>query len=96
MKYIGSTICELKKCILEHIRATINHDRSNAIAKHMETTHQSDWKLLKFYGLEIVTLNERGGDRTKKLRQRESKQIINFRTMTPWGLNQSEELYTNL
>lgn len=53
-KYIGSTTCELKKRILEHTRATQNKHKNNAIAKHMEILHNSNWKLLKFYAIDHV------------------------------------------
>lgn len=96
LKYVGSTICELKKRILEHVRATIAKDRSNAVAKHMEQAHNSDWKQLRFYNIETVEQHVRGGNRERKLRQRESRQILALRTYMPHGLNQGEELYVHL
>lgn len=78
LKYIGSTTCEFKKRILEHVRATTNTDRSNAIAKHMDKHHGGNWKLLSFYAVEYVEIQIRGGDREKILRQKESRHIMNF------------------
>lgn len=96
LKYVGSTICELKKRVLENVRAKTNKDRNNSVAKHMELHHNGDWKTLKFFGLETVPPNPRGGNRGKILRQKESRHILKMRMMMPYGLNQSEELYIHL
>lgn len=81
---------------MEHTRATQNKDKNNAIAKHMEILHNSNFKLLKFYAIDHVKTNIRGGNRELILRQKESCHILNFRTMAPFGLNKSEELYIHL
>lgn len=63
LRYVGSTTCELKKRILEHVRATVNTDRTNAIAKHMEKLHEGNWKSLTFFAVEQVEQQSWGGDR---------------------------------
>lgn len=67
LRYVGSTTCELKKRILEHVRATVNTDRTNAIAKHMEKLHEGNWKSLTFLAVEQVEQQSWGRDRDKIL-----------------------------
>lgn len=96
LRYVGSTTCELKKRILEHVRATVNTDRTNAIAKHMKKLHEGNWKSLTFFAVEQVEQQSWGGDREKILRQKEFRHILNFQTLNPKGLNQDEELHYHL
>lgn len=95
-RYIGSTICPLKKRILEHLRAIQNDDTNYAIVKHLKTHHEKSWKDIRYFGLITVPNNERGGDRTLKLRRLESKMIIKFKTKHPAGLNAEEDLHVHL
>lgn len=95
-KYVGSTICPLKKKrILEHIRAVKNKDTAYATAKHMMTCKNGNWLAMCYYGIDAIQLNERGGNRMKRLRQLESRYIIKLKTKTPGGMNY-DELFVHL
>lgn len=94
--YIGSTVCTLKKRILEHIRAIKNKDLNYATANHILACQKGDWHCMTFFGLDSVPQHERMGDSTKKLRQLESKYIIRLRTKSPFGMNNDEEYYVHL
>lgn len=96
LRYIGSTICPLKKRILEHLRAIHNNDTKYAILKHLKIHHEKSWKDIRYFGLITAPKNERGGDRPMKLRRLKSKMRIRFKTKTPFGLNADEELYVHL
>lgn len=96
MRYVGSTVCMLKKRMLEHIRAFKNRDLSYATAKHLLTCQQGDWRKMQFFGIQAIPQSERGGNRTKKLRQMESRLIIQLKTKMPRGINLDEELFVHL
>ena len=67
-----------------------------ATTQHVITDHHGTWTDLKFYSVDTVVIDEHGGDRTRTLRQWESRYIIKLRTKIPFGLNFEEELYVNL
>lgn len=96
LKYIGSTILQSHKRILQHIRAIKNKDPSYPVARHFEESHKSDPGVLKYYVVDHIPRRIRGGDRTKALRLLETKYILNFDSKHPGGLNQTEDLYTCL
>ena len=95
-QYIGSTIKKARFRILEHMRAIANKDRTYPVARHYETSHNSNRDLVSYYCLDRVELNPRQGDRTLLLRQLESRYIILLRTKMPRGLNIGEELSVHL
>ena len=64
-QYVVSTTCKLQKRILEHIRAVEHCDRTYAVAKHMEKTHNGHWRTLQYFGIENIT----NGTASKYLRK---------------------------
>ncbi|XP_078525602.1 uncharacterized protein LOC144798546 [Lissotriton helveticus] len=96
LRYIGSTIKELKLRILEHQRAIEKVDISYPVARHFAEEHSKDRKLLRFFGLDMVPPNVRGGDRLRRLRRLESRYIVDLSTKQPGGLNSGEELAYHL
>ena len=94
--YIGTTIKKALCRVLEHMRAIAKQDVTYPVARHFSAAHNSDRNLLRFYCIDRVPPNVRGGDRTRKLRQLELCYIIRLQTKAPGGLNMDEELAVHL
>lgn len=80
-------------CIYLAIR---HNDEHYPVARHFKELHGQNETLLTFVVLDVVKQQERGGDRERQLRIMESKYIIDFETLSPVGLNSSEELAIHL
>ena len=78
------------------MRAIKKVNLSYPVARHFLARHNSDATLLKFCAIQRILPFPRGCDRIQKLREHESKFIIDWQTKTPGGLNQDEELYVHL
>mgnify|MGYP002804454618 CR=1 FL=1 len=96
LKYVGSTIFQIKKRVLEHYRAIFNKDFNYPVAKHFYDCHNSDAKLLSFFAIDRVERSLRGGDREKRLRKLESRHILQIGIKYPLGLNKDEEMASHL
>ena len=82
--------------MLEHTRAIKNKNAQYPVARHFETTHNSNPNLLSFFVVDSILLSRRGGDREQNLRKMESRYIIDFETQAPNGQNRDEELSVHL
>lgn len=94
--YIGSTKLPVHKRILQHTRGIVNKDPNYPVARHFKEYHQSSLKYFKYYVLDTVPFNKRGGNREARLRRLETRYILELDTKQPRGLNTSEDLYTYL
>ena len=94
--YVGSTKHPAKRRILEHKRAINKNDHQYPVARHFAEFHQGASSLLRYFILDRVEPDPRGGDRLLRLRQLESRMIIGLDTKQPLGLNIDEELYIHL
>lgn len=86
MVYVGKTIREFRRRILEHI-GDIEHQRETPLASHMRIHHSSNPLALKFWALEIVSLGERKGNLDRLLLQKEAGWIYRLKTTQPHGIN---------
>ncbi|XP_056378779.1 uncharacterized protein LOC130274454 [Hyla sarda] len=87
LMYVGKTIRELRRRVLEHI-GDIRNKRDTALARHVNEIHGGDTKGMTFFGIEKMNPSSRGGDLDKLLLQREARWIFNLETVTPKGLNE--------
>ena len=90
--YIGKTKRELKVRICEHKCAIRNQDEKSSVARHFNSANHSISDL-RFFGIEVVKMPKRGGDRDRLLLQRECYYIHLFDSMMPNGLNE-ENIFT--
>ena len=91
--YIGKTKRELKTRICEHKWAIRHHDEKSSVARHFNQANHSLGDL-RFFGIEIVNMPKRGGDRDRLLLQRECFWIHSLDSMMPnSGLNE-ENIFT--
>lgn len=86
--YIGRTKRRLKDRVAEHKYAIRNNNQDYPMARHFNKSHNNDASLLKVEGLEHIQLPPRGGDRLKKLLQRETYWIDKFDALRYPGLNE--------
>ena len=85
--YVGKTKRELRVRITEHKSRIRNHDAKSPVARHFnEAGH--DVCSLRFQGIELVQPLRRGGDRDRRLLQREAYWIHRLQTESPRGLNE--------
>lgn len=84
--YVGKTIRELRRRILEHI-GDIHHKRDTSLAKHMTTIHPDALYAVSFWVLEVVKMGERRGDLDRLLLQKETGWIFRLKSSVPRGLN---------
>ncbi|CAJ0952186.1 unnamed protein product [Ranitomeya imitator] len=91
--YIGLTTRQLKVRIREHILGIIaaascaDASTLKTIPRHFWESHQCNEKLLRVRGIDLLRINIRGGNLSKRLAQLESKWIWTLRTIHPHGLN---------
>lgn len=86
--YVGRTKRKLKARFSEHKYAIKTNNEDYPMAKHYREIHQSDPSSLKVQGIEVIKKTVRGGDRLKRLLQRETFWIWSFKAMEHPGLNE--------
>ena len=84
--YVGKTKRELRVRISEHKSSIRNRDERSPVARHFNSAGHGVC-MLRFMGIEVVRSSLRGGDREKKLLQREADWIHHLQTEYPGGLN---------
>lgn len=85
--YVGRTKRKLKNRLAEHKQAIRTSNLLYPMAMHYKDAHQGNCNSLKICGLEHIPETIRGGDRLKKLLQRESYWIYTLKAMEFPGLN---------
>ena len=58
MQYIGETERSMRNRFLEHRRATINHDETNAVAKHFMTHHKNTTITRSYVPISILPIEQ--------------------------------------
>lgn len=86
--YVGKTIRPVKKRICEHKSAIRNRDVRSPVARHF-AREKHNVAQLRFLVLEQVDKHPRGGDRERRLLQRESFWIESLDSLEPFGLNET-------
>lgn len=89
--YIGETSREIKIRIGEHKSAIRTNNKKSSVARHFASA-QHTIAQLKFQVIEQIQRHQRGGDRSRKLKQREAFWIHTFNTVSPLGMNESLDL----
>lgn len=84
--YVGKTIREFRRRILEHI-GDIEHARDTPVALHMRRVHPDSPFSIRFCVIESIRSNGRKGDIDKLLQQKESTWIYRLKSLSPRGLN---------
>ena len=79
---------KLKEHFSEHKYAIKTSNEDYPMAKHYREIHYSDPSSLKVQGIEVIKKTVRGGDRLKRLLQRETFWIWSFKAMEYPGLNE--------
>ncbi len=85
--YIGRTKRRFKDRLGEHKTAIRTKNQNYAMAVHYEEAGHGSPSSLRAVVLESVPPNIRGGDRVKKLLQRETFWIVTLQATKPPGLN---------
>ena len=93
MQYVGETERPVRNRFLEHRRATINHDETNAVAKHFMTHHQNTTITRSYVPISISPIeqiNNQGTREENKLKRldREYFWIDTLGTEIPYGMNE--------
>ncbi|KAL2076917.1 hypothetical protein ACEWY4_027491 [Coilia grayii] len=86
--YAGRTKRKLKERFSEHKYAIKTNNEDYPMAKHYREIHYSDPSSLKVQGIEVIKKTVRGGDRLKRLLQRETFWIWSLKAMEHPGLNE--------
>ena len=86
--YIGRTKRRLRDRLAEHKYAIRTNNHVYPIARHFQAVHNSNDSLLHITGIEHIKPLIRGGDRLKKLNQRETFWIHSLDALTSPGLNE--------
>ncbi len=89
--YVGKTKRALRTRIVEHMSAIRRQDHTSPVFRHFESAKHS-FSDFKFLGIERVLLHRRGGNRDRKLLQREAFWIFELKSLTPTGLNEEMDL----
>ena len=90
--YVGQTKRHLKLRIAEHKAAIRNGNMDYAIARHYKEKKHGSATTLKFFGIEKVQPNPRGGNLINQLLRREAFWIHELNTLEPHGLNETHDL----
>lgn len=77
--YIGRTKCKLKERPAEHKYAIRRNNAQYPMALHYKEANRGSCDTLKIIGIEHVKISLRGGDRLRKLLQRESLLDLYFK-----------------
>ena len=86
--YVGRTKRRLRDRLAEHKYAIRTNNMVYPIARHFKEMHNSNDGLLRIIGLEQIKPLTRGGDRLRKLNQRETFWIHSLDALCPPGLNE--------
>ncbi len=86
--YVGCTKRRLKDRVAEHKYAIRTNNADYPMARHFNSHHNGNDHLLKVEGIDMIEQPIRGGDRLKKLLQRETFWIFSFEALTHPGLNE--------
>ncbi len=89
--YVGKTKRGLRTRTVEHMSAIRRQDHTSPVFRHFESAKHSFYDF-KFLGIERVLLHRRGGNRDRKLLQREAFWIFELRSLIPTGLNEEMDL----
>ena len=89
--YIGRTKRRLRDRLAEHKYAIRTKNFDYPIARHFAEVHNSNDSALRIIGIEHIKPLTRGGDRIKKLNQRESFWIHQLDALNFPGINESIE-----
>ena len=90
--YIGLTKRRLRDRVAEHRYAIRSANMNYPMAKHfIEAQHGSD-TTLRVSGIEVISSDTRGGDRIKRLKQREAFWIYTLKATYYPGLNEDFDL----
>ncbi|XP_056425428.1 uncharacterized protein LOC130367072 [Hyla sarda] len=94
LTYIGMTTREFRRRIREHvldIQAAKNETdivQLKSIPRHFREKHECNSSLLRFRGIDHVTIGPRQGNWPRILAQHETRWIFRLGTMAPQGLNE--------
>ncbi|XP_069821233.1 uncharacterized protein [Dendropsophus ebraccatus] len=91
--YVGKTIRELRRRVLEHV-GDIEHSRPKPIAIHMRTAHPEEPFRIQFQVIEVINRSIRRGDFDNLLLRKEAEWTFRLKTLEPQGLN-DQLLYTS-
>ena len=86
--YVGRTKRRLRDRLAEHKYAIRTNNMVYPIARHFKDVHNSNDTLLRIIGIEHVKPLTRGGDRLRKLNQRETFWIHSLDALCAPGLNE--------
>ena len=86
--YIGRTKRKLQQRVAEHKYAIRTGNEDYPMAKHYKQHHGCNPESLRAMGIESIELSKRGGDKLKKLLQRETYWIYTLKALTRPGLNE--------
>ncbi len=91
-----ATICwqttrALHTRMIKHTSAIRRPDDTSSISHHFKSANHS-LSDMKFLGIERILPHRRGGDRDKKLLQREAFWIFELKSLFPEGMNEELEL----
>lgn len=87
--YVGKTKRPFYKRIRDHIKPILKKQMDTAIARHVGLYHNFNPRTIKFYALEHVPLDERGGSVDRTLLQLEARWIYALQATHFPGLNES-------
>ncbi len=82
--YVGKTKRELRVRISEHKSNIRNKDKRSPVARHLNSAGH-DVRTPRFMGTEAVRPSFRGGDRERRLLQREAYRTHHLQTEFPGG-----------
>ena len=86
--YVGRTKRRLKDRVAEHKYAIRTNNEDYPMARHFQSSHNGNDSLLRVEGIEQIEQSVRGGNRLKRLLQRETYWIFTFDAMVYPGLNE--------
>ncbi len=89
--YVGKTTRALRTRMIEHTSAIRRQDITSSISRHFKSANHS-LSDMKFLGIERILPHRRGGDKDKKLLQREAFWIFELKSLFPEGMNEELEL----
>lgn len=85
--YVGKTIRQLRRRVLEHI-GDIALNRERTLARHMRQVHNKEPYQLRFWVIEQPKLGARKGNLDQYLLKTEARWIFRLNSRTPSGLNE--------
>lgn len=91
LAYVGKTTRPLRTRISEHRSTIRTGDERSPVAAHFKRAGHAV-SALRYIGVERVDQPLRGGDRGKKLLQRETFWIYFLNTLSPYGLNEDFDI----